>query len=230
MLKNKFYIIPVFVLVVVFSNCRRSTEPSGKITADHIKYRVTYLDDMAGDIPTKMLPDVMNAYYTNRYILTEIEGFFGQFSLIQLADLRKNSVTTMLDFFGNKVFYQGKRGEIPAGIKALKNPSVNYSNDTVTVCGLLSKKATVETPDITYDIFYIEDIDIKSPNIATPYNFIDYVLSDFRVQLSFLKMHLVMYEYEQKQIDPAQFTIPDDYVEVSRESMESIINSLFTKE
>lgn len=223
--------MPLLALTIIaFAGCRSDRNAGGTTTADVISYKVNYLDEMAGDIPTKMLPDVMEAYYTRRYIKTSIRGFFGQFSLVQVADLRKNKVITMLNFFGNKAYYVGDRGEIPAGIVPLRDPEVNFTEDTVRISGMLSRRAEVTTTGNVYDIYYTEAIDIKSPNITTPYYFIDYVLSDFRVQLSVLKMHLVMNKHEEKEVDLSDFKVPADYDPVSRETMESLINSLFTKE
>jgi hypothetical protein len=188
------------------------------------------MDHMAGDIPTSLLPDVMEAYYTKKYIFTRIHGYFGQFSLVQVANLRQDRVTTMLNFFGTKVVHTGEKGEVPAGINQLENPSLEVTSDTLTICGMRSTRGIVRAAGNEYDVYFIEEIDIKSPNITTPYYFIDHVLSDFRVQLSMLKMHLVMFEHESRQVDPILFEIPDAYVPVSRETMENIINSLFTKE
>ncbi len=217
------------IFLLINYACKRADKMPDTMEADYIEYQVVYMEKMAGDIPTKMLPDVMEAYYSKRFIRTSIQGFFGQFSLVQIADLRQNSVTTLLNFFGNKVFYTGKKGEIPAGINELKDPTFNMTDDTLRICGMLSKRAVIETEDNTYDIYYSEDIDIKSPNITTPYHFIDHVLCDFRVQLSMLKMQLIMRHHEKKEVNSALFLIPDDYEQVSRETMESIINSLFTK-
>lgn len=214
----------------IIHGCRPADRKKGETEADYIEYRVVYLENMAGDIPTKMLPDVMEAYYSNRYIKTSIKGFFGQFALVQIADLRKSSVTTLLNFFGNKVCYTGEKGEIPVAIKELKNPALHMTNDTLMVCGMLSRRAVVETDNNAYDIYYIEDINIQSPNITTPYSFIEYVLSDFRVQLSVLKMQLIMRHHEKTTVDYAIFEIPEEYKQVSRETMEAIINSLFTKD
>lgn len=216
--------------ILIISSCNRSEGDSATVEADFIKYQVVYLDKMAGDIPTRMLPNEMESYYTKKYVMTRIEGFFGQFSLVQVANLRQNTVTTMLNFFGNKVFYEGSKGEIPAGIVQLSDPKVIMTEDTLSICGMLSYRSIVENAAEVYDIYYTKDIDIKSPNIATPYSFIDYVLSDFRVQLSILKMQLVMSKHEQISLESSTFKVPEDYEQVSRETMESIINSLFTKE
>jgi hypothetical protein len=71
---------------------------------------------------------------------------------------------------------------------------------------------------------------VKQPNIATPYRSIDYPLSEFRVQLSLLKMHLSCREFETKTIDSQIFEVPPEYRLVSKQDMEYIINSLFTKD
>jgi len=219
----------MLLLLFAFA-CNRNDGETGKVEAEYIRYRVNYLDHMAGDIPTSLLPDMMEAYYTKKHIFTRIHGYFGQFSLVQVADLRKNTVTTMLNFFGTKVVHTGNKGEVPAGISQLKDPSLEVTGDTLTICGMLSTRGIVSADDKKYDVYFIKDIDIKSPNITTPYYFIDYVLSDFRVQLSLLKMHLVMFGHEVRKVDPGMFEIPEAYVPVSREAMENIINSLFTKE
>jgi hypothetical protein len=210
--------------------CNLKDKGADVTEADYIEYRVIYLDNMAGDIPTQMLPDVMEAYYTKRYIRTSIEGFFGQFSLVQIANLRQNTVTTMINFFGNRVYYTGEKGELPAGIVELTDPKVRLTSDTAHICGMLSKRAIIETKDSAFDIYYIEDIDIQSPNITTPYFFIEHVLSDFRVQLSVLKMQLVMRHHESTTVKSSLFEIPENHKAVSKATMESIINSLFTKD
>jgi hypothetical protein len=222
-------LLPLVILLFIIA-CNREDGKPGKVEAEYIRYRVNYMDQMAGDIPTTLLPDVMEAYYTRQHIFTRIHGYFGQFSLVQVANLRQNKVTTMLNFFGTKVVHTGEKGEFPAGIIQLEDPSLEVTPDTLSVCGMLSTRGIVRAAGKEYDVYFIEEIDIHSPNITTPYYFIDHVLSDFRVQLSMLKMHLVMFEHEVRQVDPVMFEIPEAYVPVSRETMENIINSLFTKE
>ncbi len=222
-------ILPMFI-AIAFVSCKRDAEKSETIKVDYIKYQVVYLEKMAGDIPTNMLPSEMHAYYDHHHVLTRIDGFFGQFSLVQVADLKKQTVVSMLNFFGNKIYYTGKKGEIPAGIYPLDNPDITFTKDTLTVSGLMSYRANVKVTDDNYDIYYTKEININNPNITTPYSSIEHVLSDFRVQLSYLKMRLIIKNHEKQRIDPAFFDIPEEYKQVSKETMENIINNLFTKE
>jgi len=109
MRRLKSYFIVASILLLTLSGCRQAGDDSQTVEAEHISYDVIYMERMAGDIPTKVLPDKMEAYYTKRYVVTSIKGFFGQFSLVQIANLRQNNVITMLNFLGNKVYYIGKK-------------------------------------------------------------------------------------------------------------------------
>ena len=230
-LKHIKHILPILaILAIGLSSCNKSEKTNETVTSEHINYNIIYLEDKAGDIPTNLLPDIMESYYTKHYVQLKIEGFFGQFSLIQVANLKKQTVTSMLNFFGNKIYHVGKKGELPVGVKELLNPEFNFTNDTSTICGLPSHKAIVTTANDTYNIHYTKQFDIKNPNFATPYRSINYVLSDFRVELSALNMRLVAKQHENLSVDTSIFDVPEDYKEVSKDTMERIINSLFTKE
>ena len=216
--------------LILCTACHRTTKIPETIESDFIQYKVHYLEEKAGDIPTRILPNTMDAYYTHYYVLTRIEGFFGQFSLIQIANLRNKRVTTLLNFFGNKVYYTGDGHELPAGIKPLEIKNLEYTHDTMRLADLLSYRIEVKTDESLYDIFYTKDIRIKHPNITTPYEAVNHPLSAFRIQLSYLHMDLVTHTHEKRMIESSAFTVPEEYKPVSRKAMEEIINSLFTKE
>jgi hypothetical protein len=220
----------LFVLLLLANGCRRGAELPETLRAHYLKYQVNYLDEHAGAVPTRILPQHMDAFYTRYHILTRIEGFLNQFSLTQIADLRQRRVTTLLNFFGTKVYYTGENGELPAGIVEPVELRFRYTGDTITIAGLKSERIEVDTGTEKYDIYFTRDFNARRPNMTTPYHSIDHALSDFRIQLSLLKMHLTCLEYKTKTVESEIFMIPEDYEPVSRKAMEEIINSLFTKE
>ncbi len=222
--------ITLGIIIIAISSCNQGSKDLESIEVDYIKYNVFYMENMAGDIPTSILPNEMHAYFTKNHVLTEIKGMFGQFRLVQIANLKKNTVISMLNFLGNKIYFIGEKGEIPIGIHPLDDPKIDFTEDTLTISGLKSYRVAVQLPDQSYDIYYTDEIDIKNPNITTPYAFIDNVLSDFRVQLSYLKMRIILEEYKKETVNPSLFEIPEDYEQVTRETMNSIINNLFTKD
>ena len=225
------YLFACFVLsILLLVSCRRNVDLPETIDAYYVKYQIQYLETKAGDIPTRILPGHMDTYYTKYFILSRIEGFFNQFSLIQIANLRHRRVTTLLNFFGNKVFYIGGHGELPAAIVEPDHISYKYTGETKVIGGLNSEQITVDTGEEQFNIYSTKDFNVRRPNITTPFRSIDDPLSEFRIQLSLLKMNLTCAEFESKTIESKIFTIPQDYRPVSRDDMEEIINSLFTKQ
>jgi len=225
------HLVTFFLITVLLLNgCQRNVSLPETVDAHYIKYKINYLEDRAGDIPTRILPGHMDAFYTKHFVLSRIEGFFNQFSLIQIADLRHKRVTTLLNFFGNKVYAVGKHGELPAAMVKPDDIKCKFTGERSIIGGLNSERVEVDTGKEQYDIYYTKDFTVRRPNISTPYRSIDYPLSEFRVQLSLLKMLLSCSEFETKTIESHIFTVPEEYRLVSKGEMEEIINSLFTKE
>jgi hypothetical protein len=216
--------------VLVLSGCGKNPDLPDTLTAHHIKYQIEYLDDRVGDIPTKILPGQMDAYYTDYYVLSRIEGFLEQFTLTQIADLRRERVTTLLRFFDSRFYYEGKNGELPVAIIEPDKMDCTLTGETTLIGGLHSERVVVDTGEEKFNIYLTKDFEVKRPNITTPYRCIDYPLSEFRVQLSLLKMHLSCKEFDTKTIDSKLFEVPPEYRLVSKQDMEHIINSLFTKD
>lgn len=220
----------ILFIAVLFLTAGCNNKPAAAADATFVRYRITYLQSMAGDIPTRILPKNMDCYYSKDYVVTEIDGFFGQFNLMQVADLRRKEVITLLSVFGNKVAYRSKKGELPASVHPIAGLNYTITKDTVRIAGLLSHKVQVTSDDDKYDIYYTTDIPVKKPNITTPYSQIDFPLTDFKVSLSKLDMRLTVAEHRSEIVPPGFFEIPEEYKKVSRSEMEEYINLLFTKD
>lgn len=195
-----------------------------------MKYHISYLESMAGDVPTRILPATMHSWYTDYFVVTKIQGFLSQFSLVQIADLRNRRVSTLLNVFGSKVYHTGDKGELPVGIIAPSDLQIHDTGEQSVIGGLRSEQVRIDTGSESYNMYYTRDFSVRRPNLSTPYGSIDHPLSDFRIQLSCLKMRLTCTSYETRTIESEISRIPDDYKRISRPAMEEIINSLFTKE
>ncbi|MGW8315628.1 MAG: hypothetical protein ACWGNV_08510 [Bacteroidales bacterium] len=226
----KYSIFPILVILLFLSSCSRNRNLPEEMTAHHIKYQIEYLEERAGDIPTRILPEQMDAYYTEHFVLSRITGFLEQFTLTQIADLRHERVTTLLRFFDSRVYYEGENGELPVAIIEPKVMKWKMTGETAVIGGLHSERVEVDTGEEQYSIYMTRDFDVRHPNITTPYRSIDYPLSEFRVQLSLLKMHLSCTDFDTETIESEVFEVPPGYSPVSKKDMERIINSLFTKE
>jgi hypothetical protein len=219
------------LLIALFANsCRRSAPLPETLPAHYIQYEITYQEQMAGDIPTRILPAQMDSWYTSQHVLTKIEGFFNQFSLIQMSDLKSKRVTTMLNFFGNKVYSISEKDHLPAGVRSYEELELKNTGEFSDIGGLHSERVEVTTESEEFDIYFTRDFSVRRPNLSTPYRSVHHPLSAFRIELSYLNMNLICTTYEQRNVESDIFIIPDDYRPVSPPVMEEIINSLFTKE
>lgn len=225
---RKLFIPFLFLLSLLINGCRPTLPET--VEAHFVKYDIAYMESMAGDVPTRILPAKMDSWYTDYFVVTRINGFFNQFSLIQIADLRDKRVTTLLNLFGNKVYHKGEKGELPAGIIAPEELHIKTTGEKSVIGGLKSEQVKIDTGTESFNMYYTRDFSVRRPNMSTPYGSIAYPLSDFRIQLSYLKMHLTCSEYESVIVESEIFTVPDDYRHVNRPVMEEIINSLFTKD
>lgn len=227
---RKFLLYSPLLLTIIFSGCQRKSDAPDMVEAHHLTYEIEYLEEKVGDIPTKVLPGTMDAYYTKHHVYTRISGFFNQFTLVQIADLRRKKVTTLLDFFATHVYYTSESGDFPAGVVIPENMELRFTDDTATIGGFLSERIEVKTEEGSFDIYATRDLKIRRPNMSTPYWNVDDPLTAFRIQLSQLKMQLNCSGSELISVDSETFTIPDTYKAVNRAGMEQIINNLFTKD
>lgn len=217
----------LFFLILVIPACIEEKKPR-ELEAKIIEYNISYLDEIAGSIPTKVLPGKMTVLFAGKYAMNEIEGFLGQFSLIYIADRKERVVTTLLRLFDKKYYYTGEPLEMPVGIDPMEGMKIISTGKKEMILDLTANNYVLSLPDERkMDIWTTPAIHIKSPNITTPYLRIDEVLLQFYTRLSVLEMLLVADKIENKTISAEIFRIPDDYTRISRNTMEKTMNELF---
>jgi len=170
----------------------------------------------------------MTVIFAGHYALNRIEGFFGQFSLIYIGNLRNESVITMLKLFDKKYVYYGKKGELPCGLTDPGDLLIKATGNSREIAGRQCQELSI-IPDegLTFLALSTDEIKIKNPNITTPYKEIEDVLLEFNTQLSLLNMKLSAISAEEKNISWDLFRVSDQYQERSREFMENTIHELF---
>lgn len=200
----------------------------GFVNAKVIEYRITYLDNKAGNIPTNILPRRMTLIFAENFALNRIDGFLGQFSIIYVANLKKKSVDTHLKLFDKKYYYSGKPGELPCGIDPMEDIQIIKTERTKEIAGFNANEIIVRTNDNDEILLYSAAVNnIKNPNITTPYRDIDEVLLEFFTRLSVLDMKLTAVRLYHKEIEWALFSVNEDYIQIPKDEMENAINELF---
>ncbi|MCK4921042.1 MAG: hypothetical protein KAS71_08350 [Bacteroidales bacterium] len=221
------YLTLIFIASILLYSCstRKGDET---VEIKIIQYDVTYINENAGSIPTRILPNKMQLVFGDDYAMNSIEGFLGQFSLTYIANLKKKKVTTLLKLFDKKYYYLGPNGEFPCGIDPMKAMVLKPTGKSANILGFKAKEYDLGQIGINgLKIYTTNDIDVKSPNNNTPYSSIDEVLLQFYTKLSVLEMYLVAESFEEDSASINIFSIPDDYEPVTRIKMENTLAELF---
>lgn len=224
------YLDSLLVLVIlIFSvtGCLKEKKPE-IVGAEIIEYKVEYMEKVAGSVPTNILPRKMTLVFADDKAMNNIEGFFGQFSLTYIADLKDRTVTSLLKVFDKKYYHEGKEDEPPVGIALMNGMELVKTENHEEMINFNAEQYILHLPNgHSYDIWGTTDIKIKDPNINTPYKDLDHVLLQFYTELSVLKMLVKAQKHESRALSYEIFTVPDDYEEISRENMNKILEELF---
>jgi hypothetical protein len=210
-------------LLAILSSCHWN-----KIPAHVIEYKVTYLEDKAGSIPTYILPGKMTVVFADHYALNRIEGFLGQFSLSFIANLRNRTVVNLVKIFDKKYVYYGMVDELPVCIAPIDSMKIVEEGKNIEFAGYSCRKLLITSSNHpVINVLCTDRIKVKNPNITTPYREINEVLLMFNTRLSVLEMKFTASKYEEKEVPREIFRVPDDYQSISKENLEQVIKELF---
>jgi hypothetical protein len=217
----------IIFLIFFISGCSRRTQPE-IVDAKVIEYKVEYVDEVAGSIPTSILPRKMTLIFAEKMAMNTIDGFLGQFTLTYIADLKKETVVTMLKLFDKRYYHRGESGENPAGIAPMDGMKLEGTDSTARILDFDARRYILYIPGYEEkEIWSTPDIKIKNPNITTPYKELEDVLLQFYTELSVLKMNMMAHNFEEQSLSNEIFQVPEKYEEISRKKMEKILEELF---
>lgn len=220
--------------IAILNNCKRDKESPFNGEGE-IHYEISYLANDLDKISTDMLPNKMVTKYKGENYSFDIEGFFGLFVIENIVNPKLSKNFTLLNVLNKKFYYQGKLNEPAVGFGLIPEMNLEFTEETKNICGIECKKALAIFPleekgNDTLEIFYTNEIPLPNPNRTTPYREIDGVLMEFYLELPNLKMKLTANAVYNKSIATAEFVKPDDYKEVSRAYLETVLYKLMEPE
>ncbi len=98
-------------------------------------------------------------------------------------------------------------------------------------CGFNCKNAEVyfpADPAIVFNIWYTNEIKLKNPNSATPFNQIDGVLMDFFFIMGESQLHFLAETVYQKDIPEETFLRRDNFQRVSRDDIKKVMGTMLS--
>ena len=154
---------------------------------------------------------------------------FGNSGILNLSNPDKGIIDTYFSLFTLKYFYPVKPGEQFPGFEAMNGMVIKKTSKTSVICGYNCKNAEITLPSDkgkVYQIWYTNEINIKNPNTATPYNQIDGVLMSFIFLLGPAELHFDAENVYKKEIPDEAFERRNRFMRVSREEIDKFINKM----
>ena len=156
---------------------------------------------------------------------------FGNSGIFNLANPDKGILDTYFSLFTLKYFYAVQPGEQYPGFESMKGIEIRKTTKTSVICGFNCKNAEITFPadrNKIYNIWYTNEINIKNPNIATPYSQIDGVLMNFFFFLGPAELHFDAETVYKKEIPDEAFERREKFMRVSREEIDKFINKMIS--
>lgn len=205
-------------------------EKGGKyIDQGEIHYNIDYIGNFGG-VPVEALPQNLVVSFKKDKTLFEMIGF-GKSGIMNLSNPDDNIFDTYFSFFSKRYYYAAESGEIFPGFEAMDGMVIKKTSKESIICGFNCKNAEVyfpADPDTIFNIWYTNEIKLKNPNAATPFNQIDGVLMDFFFIMGESQLHFLAETVYQKDIPEETFQRRDNFQRVSRDDIKKVMGTMLS--
>jgi len=218
----------VLFIAVIFAMAGYSCKESGGkyIDQGEIHYNINYVGNFG--VPKDYLPQNLIVSFKNDKILFEMIGF-GKSGIMNLANPEKGIFDTYFSLFSKKFYYAAESGELFPGFEAMNDMELKKTSKTKVLCGFNCKNAEVtfsKDRNKIYNIWYTNEIKVKEPNTATPFNEIDGVLLGFFFLMGPSELHFEAETVYKKDIPDETFERRNDFLRVTKENINKFINQM----
>lgn len=219
----------LFIAVIFAMTGYSCREKGGKfIDQGEIHYNIDYKGNIG--VPVELLPQNLVVSFKNNKILFAMSGV-GKSGIMNLTNPEEGIFDTYFSLFYNKYYYAAKPGELYPGFEGMDGMVISKTSKTSILCGYNCKNAEVTFPsdrEKVFDIWYTNEIKIKNPNAATPFNQIEGVLMSFFFFLGPAELHFNAENVYPKNVPDETFKRKNDYIRVSREDINKFINRMIS--
>ncbi len=219
----------LFIALISAITCYSCKEGGGKnINQGEIHYNINYIGSVGG-MPKDILPKSLIVSFKRDKILFEMSTPIGNSGIINLANPDKGIYDTYLSLFTLKLLYEAKPGEIFPGFESMDSMILTKTSKTAVICGYNCKNAEVKFPSTNgrvFNIWYTNEIAIKNPNEATPFNSIDGVLMSFFFLMGKTELYFDAETVYKKDIPDALFERRNKFMKVSKENISKFIRKM----
>lgn len=202
---RKLYLLVIFVFIGITLNAQNTFEGIIEYEIVYSNYDAQYKSAIA------MQPTYTTIEYKDGISRATMPSFIGGKTII-LTQHSTGTIITLLDLVGTKY---GVRSTFDT--ENTEKPNIQYTEGKKDILGYICKKAILEEDDISYELYYTEEIKTFSDA-----NF------GFQIPGTPLEVKAINEFYtvihqatniEEKNLEPIRMIIPSDYEEITEEEL-----------
>ncbi|SRR6056297_1827506 len=228
-IKRIGFYLSVIVSVFFLTHCKKIVDKD-TFKEGIIKYDIQYPGDSLDSFIQKFLPKTMVIEFRNNDIKNQFKSASGFVNFCHIKNYNKKEDVTLINFFNKKYKYIENFNQPSLIFKERENINLQYTQEKKEIAGFPCKKAIIsfmENGDTTYiETYYTEEIDIKGFNDHTPFEKIDGVLLEFKLNIYEIPMKFKARTVKRANIPEKSFKIPKGYKQINRKTMKEIMEIL----
>jgi GLPGLI family protein len=153
----------------------------------------------------------------------------GVFVTTFIADPKTKTLTQMVKVFEDKRACIETESEIAQELEDYKLTFEYIKDSTKLIAGYKCKLAIatkVNDPTQKFDVWYTEEIDVKSPNFSNPYGEIKGMLMEYRLEKFGLEMSFKATSVTEEKVPDETFVLPGYYKIITCKEMKDFFDSI----
>lgn len=225
-MKKKILAVFAFVIVaaVIITGCASSA--SGQLTEGIIEYDASVLNTdnpMASYAPSKM-----TFKFKDSRCRGEISAGMGMLNTVLITNPEDKTLIQLVRIVTQKYFHVYDLEAVKKENSVLPEYNLKNTDETKLIAGYKCKRVIFDFKDNKYpdfDVYYTTDIEIESPNWASPFFEIDGVLMEYQVSRYGMDLRFTAKSVKHTPVETAQFEVSEDYKEVKAEYLDELFKS-----
>lgn len=218
------------ILVITFLSLSCKEKAGKYINQGEIYYSLNY-SEYSGPIPDAFMPKNLVVSFKKDKILFEILSPYGDSGIRILSNPEAGILDTYFSMTKFKYYYTAIDGESIPGLEGMNGIEIHKTSKTTIICGFNCKNAEVTFPtdrNKIYNIWYTNEINIKSPNASTPFSEIDGVLLSFFFIFGKSEMHFYAESVFKKEVSDKTFERQPNFKRITKEDFNKVINEMIS--
>lgn len=225
--KNKGILFLFALILMVAASCSPNRSYSGE-NEGRIIYDVTYPYETPS-LVLDLYPKELHFYFKEDMMCSELKSSYDLISSHMIIDNDRHRFIQMLKNMRERNYVSLKEKETRTWLNM--HPDLRYveTNEFVVIVGKKCKKVLAYLPDESVpplELYYTNDMDLSTNNWWNQFFMIDGFLLGYDLEAFGKRMRVRAREIIHEPVNELRFKVPENYIEVNAEQMQSKLQEI----